>query len=181
MALSTDVEDLEQVGPEAAERLAELASLTFHEAYADLHAAVDLDSYCRTHYEPDSWRSVLSAADHRVTVVRDAEGDAAFLVVVDHGTSAAPEVRAAELKQVYLRRRCIGTGLGQRLLAHASAQASALGADHLWLVVAEVNASARRFYERAGFEEIAVGPVLTVGREHLASRILLRRHGPAVG
>ena len=46
-------------------------------------------------------------------------------------------------------------GLGSALLAWVEAQAHAGGERNLWIAASEINAHARRLYERLGFREVA--------------------------
>lgn len=46
-------------------------------------------------------------------------------------------------------------GLGSALLAWVEAQARAEGERNLWIAASEINAHARRLYERLGFREVA--------------------------
>jgi GNAT superfamily N-acetyltransferase len=46
-------------------------------------------------------------------------------------------------------------GLGSALLAWVEAQARAGGERNLWIAASEINAHARRLYERLGFREVA--------------------------
>lgn len=63
-----------------------------------------------------------------------------------------------------------GGGHGRRLVEWAAAQ----GGGNLWACVSAFNDSARAFYARAGFDEVAVLPDLVAAG---ADEILLRRRG----
>jgi GNAT superfamily N-acetyltransferase len=56
-----------------------------------------------------------------------------------------------ELKRLYLRPDRRGSGLGQRLYAHAEAFARAAGYERIWLDSSRRFAQAHRLYERNGF------------------------------
>lgn len=56
-----------------------------------------------------------------------------------------------ELKRLYVRADCRGTGLGQRLVQHAEAFARAAGYAHIWLDSSRRFAEAHRLYLRNGF------------------------------
>ena len=56
-----------------------------------------------------------------------------------------------ELKRLYVRADCRGTGLGQRLYRHAEEFARAAGYDRIWLDSSRRFAKAHRLYVRNGF------------------------------
>ncbi len=56
-----------------------------------------------------------------------------------------------ELKRLYVRADCRGTGLGQRLYQHAEAFARAAGYERIWLDSSRRFAKAHRLYVRNGF------------------------------
>lgn len=57
---------------------------------------------------------------------------------------------------LYLERWARRRGVGRRLIEEASRRFLALGCDNLQLGVAPSNLSARRFYERSGFQEVSL-------------------------
>ncbi|MFF1446260.1 GNAT family N-acetyltransferase [Streptomyces sp. NPDC058295] len=63
------------------------------------------------------------------------------------------EVRTgdAELYAIYVDTEHLGRGVGRALLQESTRRACALGHSRMYLWVLEGNATARRFYERAGF------------------------------
>jgi ribosomal protein S18 acetylase RimI-like enzyme len=70
-------------------------------------------------------------------------------LVLTTGLSAG----TAHIAQIAVDRSSRGLGLGESLLAHASARARAIGDDCLTLMVDEGNEAARRLYARDGFAE----------------------------
>jgi GNAT superfamily N-acetyltransferase len=65
------------------------------------------------------------------------------------------DASTCELKRLYVRADCRGTGLGERLYQHAEAFARAGGYDRLWLDSSRRFAKAHRLYLRNGFVLIA--------------------------
>ncbi len=65
------------------------------------------------------------------------------------------EGRTCELKRLYVSSTARGKGLGQRLYEHAEAFARGAGYDHVWLDSSRRFTSARRLYERNGFQRTA--------------------------
>lgn len=89
------------------------------------------------------WLAAEMAPNHDVWVAVDTEDRVVgFLAVKD-----------TELDQLYIAPDWIGHGLGQRFLDIAKAHSPAL----LELYCFQVNARARRFYERNGFRAMAFG------------------------
>ena len=56
-----------------------------------------------------------------------------------------------EISKIYLRQSAHGSGLAQKLLDVALAEAKAHGAQSVWLGVNQQNERANSFYERNGF------------------------------
>jgi GNAT superfamily N-acetyltransferase len=71
-------------------------------------------------------------------------------VVVGTVAIRPKEGRTCELKRLYLRPDQRGTGLGQRLYAHAEAFARAAGYERLWLDSSRRFTGAHRLYRRNG-------------------------------
>lgn len=86
---------------------------------------------------------------------------AGFWVAVDGGEVVGTvairpkEGDACELKRLYLRADRRGTGLGQRLYAHAEGFARASGYGVLWLDSSRRFVAAHRLYLRNGFSRVA--------------------------
>ena len=64
----------------------------------------------------------------------------------------------AEILTIGVRPEARGTGLGRRLLEAAAIHAAALGAEALFLEVAEDNHAALRLYETSGFYLVGMRP-----------------------
>ena len=107
------------------------------EALAALHAAAF----------PAPWDAAafaaLSAQPGVLALVED-DGFILIRVVADE----------AEILTLAVRPEARRRGLGARLVAAAAARAAALGAERLFLEVAQDNAAARGLYARSGFAEV---------------------------
>lgn len=84
-----------------------------------------------------------------------------------------PDPHGIELYQIYLTDAAKGTGLADRLLDWAYAEARALGGRTLYLSVFTENHRARRFYRRHGFTE--VGPYRFMVGDHADEDIIMKR------
>lgn len=73
-----------------------------------------------------------------------------------------------------------GQGLGTKLLAVADAQAVATKAVGLSIIVADINAGARRLYARAGYREVAERPAIKEDWQNPATAwVLMTKDLPA--
>ena len=82
------------------------------------------------------------APAHRMALVRDGQGIAAFL-------ASTPDMIA----QLYVRVDRLGQGIGSLLLQRARDESD----GSLWLYTFQRNHAARAFYARRGFTEVAYG------------------------
>lgn len=131
----------------------------------------------------------LAAMDPWLTLGYTAAGLAAYLgrddaaltrMVVERGGAPAAvlALRRPWLRGPYVELLAVlpagrGLGLGRQLVGWAAGQ----GGGNLWACVSAFNHTARAFYARAGFVEVATLPDLVVdGAEEI---LLRRRPGPA--
>jgi diamine N-acetyltransferase len=139
--------------------LAELGATTFVETFGADNRAEDVEAHLAGHFSAalqgreiaDPRGNVLVAEDDGALVgyARTLDGDA---------PTGVDGARPRELARLYVRRRCIGAGLGATLMRRVLDDAHADGRDVLWLGVWEHNARARRFYEKWGFREVGEVP-----------------------
>ncbi|MFC5390563.1 ribosomal protein S18-alanine N-acetyltransferase [Brevundimonas bullata] len=106
------------------------------EALAAIHAEA-----FETPWDAASLSALLASPG--VFVVADADGFILIRVVADE----------AEILTLAVRPSARRGGLGARLVEAAVVRAAALGADRMFLEVAEDNVAARALYARAGFHE----------------------------
>jgi GNAT superfamily N-acetyltransferase len=112
---------------------------------ASFHATYDF-ALAHTDDEVRGWiRDVLVPAGGTWVAV-DAAGDVVGMMAVEPGQAGEPG-EPGELDQLYVRPDRLGEGIGRRLLEIAREQSQ----DGLRLYTFQVNARARRFYERNGF------------------------------
>lgn len=60
--------------------------------------------------------------------------------------------RSIELERIYVKENLHGTGLGYKLIQHATEFAGSEGYNVLWLGVWNQNKKAIKFYQKCGFE-----------------------------
>ncbi len=81
----------------------------------------------------------------------------ALLKLPPLGTEHPRLAGVPEIEDIYVAAECRSTGIGSRLLEEAEDAARSRGFDRLGLAVALRNTAARRFYDRAGYEDAGLG------------------------
>ena len=115
----------------------------------------------------EACRAVLNDPEFQVYVARLGGEPSGFLVLDPRGVAGAPY-----LKSVAVAPQFRGRGLGTRLLAFAE-DVFRPRARHLFLCVSSFNDSARRLYERLGYE--SVGSVRDLAIEGASELIMCKR------
>lgn len=146
---------LRDAEPADAPALAALAALAFRETFESNYAPADLESFLASAYALPKLVNELKDPAYRCFVAEDGLGLAGYALL--HEGAVEPCVTAPdpiELERIYVLRRALGSGLGQRLLDRCTTFAAASGRRSLWLGVWEHNLRAQAFYFRNGFEEV---------------------------
>jgi diamine N-acetyltransferase len=156
-----------ECGPADAEELADIGRATFLDTYSAETSPDDMREFLRDAYRPQTVRAELEAPGSRFFIAR-AGGAAAGYLKLNTGDAQGERLEGVgvEIEAIYVHRRFQGMGIGNLMLAHARAEAEAIGADHIWLGVWEQNRPAIRFYERMGFIEIGSRPFRFGSVEH---------------
>lgn len=153
-----------------APRLATLARDSFTETFGHLYSPVDLAAFLAGH-ATEEWAAILADPDN-ATCLAEMGGEAVGYARL--GQPALPfeaEPGAVELRQFYVLRPWHGSGLADRMMEWALAEAAQ--APALYLSVFEVNDRAKRFYARHGFAFVTTHAFM-VG-EHRDTDHILRR------
>lgn len=152
--------------PEDAEALAELGRTSFVDAFGHLYSAEDLNTFLESTYTPE-----VAATDiaNPMRLFRIAESDGAMVGYCKLGFDKsldyeAGDRRVVELKQLYLRGKQTGTGIGGALMNWALAEARDRGFDEVVLSVWSENHGAQRFYRKHGFEKVG-DTIFMVGKQ----------------
>lgn len=158
-----------------AQALADVAAATFPLACPPGLPREDVDAFVEQQLSPDRFGRYL-ADPSRVLLVEDPGGDAplAGYTMVVLGEPSAEDVAAtirirptAELSKCYVREDQQGHGIALALLERSLLAAAEHGAAGMWLGTNAANARARRFYERAGFQQVGTRRFKVGGRlEH---------------
>lgn len=138
-----------------AEELAEIGRETFLDTYSADTSPDDMREFLRNAYRPETVRAELEVPGSRFFIARVGEAAAGYLKL-NTGDAQGERLEGVglEIEAIYVRTPYQGMGIGSLMLAHARAEAEAIGADHIWLGVWELNRPAIRFYERQGFTTV---------------------------
>lgn len=142
--------------PADAAALADVGRASFCETFAHLYAAHDLEAFLAAHYTEAALGRELADPQRRFQLAED-DGRLVGFCKIGHEVSLPVDLgarRGLELKQLYLLRSHLGTGIAQVLMAWALEQAKAAGADDVVLSVYCDNVRAQRFYQRYGFRHV---------------------------
>ncbi|MBW0008034.1 MAG: GNAT family N-acetyltransferase [Sphingomonas sp.] len=126
---------------------------SFCETFAHLYSPEDLTAFLAK-FSSEAWAAEFRDPRYRFRVA-EVEGEVVGYVKL--GPSALPvetEKRALELRQIYVLKGHLGTGIAGGLTEWAIDEAKRQGFEELYLTVFIDNERARRFYDRYGFEAV---------------------------
>ncbi|MFC2951591.1 GNAT family N-acetyltransferase [Marinicaulis aureus] len=166
---------LRSATPSDADTLVRLWTSTFNDAYHDLHSPQDINSYCAANYTLAHATGVLTDGEHECVIAGSGDRSTGLLVIKWAPCPVDMDGPSAELKQIYISASAYGTGLGKMLFEKAIAMLVDKNIQWMWLTVSDSNPRAKAFYEKNGFSHYGAGPDLHVGKDVLASSILVRR------
>ena len=135
-----------------AERLAELGASAFTETFGHLYTPENLALFLENH-SPAKWREELADPDCAVCLGEDDGQAMAYAKLLPPDVPLEITAPAIEIKQFYVLNGWHGTGVANRLMDWAIAEARDRGAEELYLSVFTENERAQRFYARFGFVE----------------------------
>lgn len=157
-----------------AQRLAELAELTFRDTFEVSNTLDDMNLHCATFYSEAIQARELSDPA-MVTLLCEHAGQLVGFAQLrwKQTPDCVMADRPAEIQRLYVVKAWHGKGVAQDLMAECMALAQAAGADQVWLGVWEHNPRAIAFYEKWGFS--AVGDhVFRVGSDPQRDIIMSR-------
>lgn len=132
--------------------LLEIAKRTFEESFAHLNNPTDFDQYVRDKFSLSQIQKELADPESQFFFLeKDARVRGYLKVNWGKAQSEDKLPEALEIERIYLLKADKGQGLGKLLLEKAQQIAYEKQVSSIWLGVWEHNASALRFYERAGF------------------------------
>jgi ribosomal protein S18 acetylase RimI-like enzyme len=172
---------LRRAGPADAAALAAVGRATFVETFGHLYRPRDLADFLATSHSTARWAAYLAEPGLAVWVAAEAGGDIAGYVMAGGCKLPVPSAdprggrQSGEVRQLYLRRRAQGRGLGTYLLVVALDWLRNAGRHPLYVGVWSGNFGAQRLYGRFGFTKVGEYD-FPVGR-HLDREFILRRPG----
>ncbi len=148
---------LRRAGMEDAAMLALVGAATFLDGFACVLPGEAMVAHAARHHVPEVYARYLEKPEIAAWLAVARNGGApvgyAMLTPPELPTETIEE-GDLELKRIYALSRFHGSGVGQRLMTTALAEARARGARRVTLGVYAGNARALRFYERNGFRQI---------------------------
>lgn len=147
--------------PSDAEAIADINVDVWRDAYADLLPPAFLVSLSKT-VRADAIRAHLSAGHAHAWIAAGSDRASGF-VLFGKSRDAGAQPAEAEIHAIYVRRETWGNGTGSALLAAAENSLRGQGCRRIVIWVFERNASARRFYEKAGYAPDGRGKDLALG------------------
>lgn len=159
-------------------RLSALAHIIWHEHYVPIIGHAQVEYMLAAGYSVDALASAQTHGSRFTLAVLDGR-DCGYAGLSPDGSDPA----VAWLDKLYVHADARGSGVGRALVVHAARQATALGADELWLRVNRDNAGSIAAYQRLGFtiertdvKDIGDGYVMD---DYLMRAPLCRLAGPA--
>lgn len=151
---------LRLVAPADAAAYARVARDTFRDAYAALSDPAMMAQHLHMNFGEEQQRAELLDPANTVYTALAPGGEWAGFAALRTGEAPACVVGIAplQLARLYSQRAWYGRGVGDFLLDAVLAHARRGGHDIVWLQVWELNARARRFYERRGFTQVGTHP-----------------------
>lgn len=168
---------LRRAVPGDAPSLAVLAERTFRDTFGARNSPENIDLHCAKHFSPDIQAREIN--DHGLVTILAVEngGFVGFsqLMLAKPQAHVAGE-RPAELSRLYVIAERQGKGIAQALMERAISDATAAGADCLWLGVWEHNPRAMAFYRKFGFEIVGAHPFM-LGHERQRDLVMSLKLG----
>ena len=148
--------------PDDADRLAELAAVTFPLACPASSRPEDIEHYIANQLSPERFLQHLADPAKTLLCQRDGGRLTAYSMLI-HGDPADAGVRSAlstfptiELSKFYVHPDHHGRGQASQLMQETLETAAATGVAAVWLGTNDENHRAVRFYEKHGFTKVGV-------------------------
>lgn len=171
--------EIRAAGPDDAAAVAALARETFIDTYSEFNTPQDMALHVMRNFGSDIQRREIED-DAISTVV--ALHDGRLLGYAQGQFSSTPRgvatlqpapSRPWEIRRFYVHRDAHGRGIAQQLMRGVLQQASARGADAVWLGVWSRNSRAQAFYRKSGFEVIGE-TTFTLGSDPQLDFVMLK-------
>ena len=148
---------------------------SFLAAYGDIHEKSDIESYFEKSYSLHVAQNMLKSQKF-VCLKAKRANQLVGIAIVNHTNCPLKktELKASELKHLYLLASEYGSGLAHEMMSQVRRIVKDADKEHIWLSVSKLNERAQRFYEKVDFEVIGEGENIHVGNEVLPSLVMIR-------
>lgn len=135
-----------------AQPLAELASRTFYDAFADMNTPANMKAYMSKAFTVEQLIAELSDPRARF-LIAEVEGQMAGYskLLADQAPASITGSNPIELVRLYVDKKYLGSGIGNDLMQACMNEARSLGHRSIYLGVWEHNHRAQSFYFRWNF------------------------------
>ncbi|KAI8380169.1 acyl-CoA N-acyltransferase [Blakeslea trispora] len=140
-----------------AQALSELGIKTFCDTFGDDNPPDDLNEFLNSTYTPEIQEIELKDPFIYTYMAFDSESKpVAFCQMKTNGKvyDFVGDADAIELARIYVDKRCVGQGVGKKLMDTCFSKARELGKKTIWLGVWEENTNAIEFYKKHGFRKV---------------------------
>ena len=146
---------IRKAGIADAKDIANIGRQSFYEAFVSIFQnEKDLEVYLDHTYAIPHIEESIAKPNNVFFIAFDADkatGFAKMKLRSQHKTISSS--RQTELQKIYVLKEYHGTGVGQALMNAVIQQSKETGTEDLWLDVHIVNAKAKKFYEKNGFQK----------------------------
>lgn len=153
--------------PDAADRLAVLATQVWLHTYATEGIDADMAAYVLQVLTPAAYAAMLQDPTRQIIVAESGERLVGLAVLNFNAPCEADPRLTVELQTLYVQAHFLGEGIGHQLLRAAQAKARTVSVEgRLWLSVNARNARAIAFYARQGYQRIGTMDFVLGSKAH---------------
>jgi ribosomal protein S18 acetylase RimI-like enzyme len=140
-------------GVEDSALISGLFEAAFVETFGHLYRPEDLGAFLDK-LSAEGFRAELEDEAYRFRLAFEGDVAVGFCKLGPLTLPVSPERPALELRQLYLLKRCHGSGIARMLMDWALEEARRQAAGELYLTVYKDNLRAKAFYRRYGFDYV---------------------------
>jgi diamine N-acetyltransferase len=153
--------------------LCAIAERTFRDTFADQNTAADVAAHVAAWYSPELQCAQIQSPQISTLLVEIGNALVGYAQLRSgHEPSCIGRTDVIELWHFYVDRPWLGRGIAQQMMQAVQREASASGANALWLGVWERNPRAIAFYRKFGFVEVGAH-TFTLGSDPQRDLIML--------
>ncbi len=139
-----------------ATRIAEFGRQSFVDAFGEMNSPQHLQEYVDVAFGVDAVQREILDPDAQFFLVQSDDDQLIgyMKLCANRPIDCIADSSPFQIERIYVDQNTQSQGVGGRLMKHAIAAAENKGARTIWLSVWNINADARRFYERYGFDVV---------------------------